>query len=511
EDCREILKTLLKEHDNDYNFATAQRKKLESLVKGPGDGQDEEQWELELKSETAINKFYSPYPEVRAVTDPEDDPDTPCETIRAHLLGYLWASVAQFVNSMFNSRFPQVNITSAVMQVFLYPCGMLLAWILPDWGFKAFGTRISLNPGPWTYKEQILATLIVNVSYTSAYVFWNIQTQEIYYGEQWLTAGYKILLLLSTQCMGLGFAGLLRRFVVYPSETIWPNILPTVALNRALLVSDEKKERIHGWSMSRYSVFWIVFWGMFVYFWLPDYLFPALSFFAWMTWIKPNNFNLATVTGSQFGLGFNPWSTFDWNVIGTYWFPLAYPFWTFVTQYIGMVIGGFAILGIYYTNTRWTAYLPINSSGIFDNTGASYNITRVMDGGTLNETNFAEYSPAFYSAGNLIVYSCFFAFYPLTMTFILLDSSRPLSRAYRQISNAVWVQMKGMYSSTKSAARCLARGDLKGCGHHLANIMKDETSVYDGFDNPLTNMMRKYPEVPDWWFASIVLVSFVFA
>ncbi|KAI7266467.1 OPT-domain-containing protein [Hortaea werneckii] len=511
EDCREILKTLLKEHDNDYNFATAQRKKLENLVKGPGDGQDEEQWELELKSETAINKFYSPYPEVRAVTDPEDDPDTPCETIRAHLLGYLWASVAQFVNSMFNSRFPQVNITSAVMQVFLYPCGMLLAWILPDWGFRAFGTRISLNPGPWTYKEQILATLIVNVSYTSAYVFWNIQTQEIYYGEQWLTAGYKILLLLSTQCMGLGFAGLLRRFVVYPSETIWPNILPTVALNRALLVSDEKKEKIHGWSMSRYSVFWIVFWGMFVYFWLPDYLFPALSFFAWMAWIKPNNFNLATVTGSQFGLGFNPWSTFDWNVIGTYWFPLAYPFWTFVTQYIGMVIGGFAILGIYYTNTRWTAYLPINSSGIFDNTGASYNITRVMDGGTLNESSFAEYSPAFYSAGNLIVYSCFFAFYPLTMTFILLDSWRPLSRAYRQISNAAWVQMKGMYSSTKSAARCLARGDLKGCGHHLANIMKDETSVYDGFDNPLTNMMRKYPEVPDWWFASIVLVSFVFA
>ena len=61
---------------------------------------DEEQWELELKSETAINKFYSPYPEVRAVTDPEDDPNTPCETIRAHLLGYLWASVAQFVNSM---------------------------------------------------------------------------------------------------------------------------------------------------------------------------------------------------------------------------------------------------------------------------------------------------------------------------------------------------------------------------------------------------------------------------
>ena len=316
------------------------------------------------------------------------------------------------------------------MQVLLYPCGMFCAWVLPDWGFTAFGGRISLNPGPWTYKEQILSTLIVNVSYTSAYVFWNIQTQEIYYDQKWLTPGYKILLLLSTQCMGLGFAGLLRRFVIYPTETIWPNVLPTVALNRALLVSDKSKEVVHGWKMSRYSLFWIAFWAMFVYFWIPGYLFQGLSLFSWISWIKPDNFNLAVVTGSSFGLGFNPWNTFDWNVIGTYWQPLAYPFWTYLTQYAGLLIGGFAILGIYYTNTRWTAYLPINSSGIFDNTGASYDVTKVMKGGTLDPELFKAYSPAFYSAGNLVVYSCFFAFYPLTMTFVLLDSWEPLLRAY---------------------------------------------------------------------------------
>ena len=59
--------------------------------------------------------------------------------------------------------------------------------------------------------------------------------------------------------------------------------------------------------------------------------------------------------------------------------------------------------------------------------------------------------------------------------------------------------------------RSLSNGDRKGCIHHLVNMMNDETSIYDGYDDPLTNAMRKYPEVPDWWFASIVLVSLAFA
>ncbi|KAF2766731.1 oligopeptide transporter protein [Teratosphaeria nubilosa] len=509
-ECREIIKDLLEDHEHDYNFATAQREKLKTLLNGPEEGQSQDEWELQLKSETAINKFYSPYPEVRAVTTPDDDADIPCETIRAHLLGYLWACIAQFCNSMFNSRYPSISITSSVIQIFLYPCGMLMAYLLPDWGFRAFGTRVSLNPGKWTYKEQMLSTLIVNISISSAYVFWNIQTQEVYYHETWLTPGYKILLLLSTQCMGLGFAGLIRRFVIYPQEAIWPGVLPTVALNRALLVP-ESKEKIHGWSISKYNLFWLVFSAMFVYFWLPNYLMPALSYFAWMAWIKPDNFNLAVVTGSQFGLGFNPISSFDWNIFGTYWAPLAYPFFAYFTQYIGLVIGGFAILGIYYTNTKWTAYLPINSSAIFDNTGERYNISKVVENGILNESKYKAYSPAFYAAGNLVAYSAYFMYYPLTMTFVMLDSWRPISKAWRQSTTAAWLQIKRIGRSSAAATAALSRGNVKECGNHLYNMMNDETSVYDGFDDPLINSVKKYPEVPDWWYLAVASISFMFA
>lgn len=511
DDCKEIIRDLLKYHEYDYNFANSQREKLAALLEGPAEGETTEEWELALKTQAAVNKFYSPYPEVRAVTTPTDDPDIPCETIRAHLLGYMWAILAQFTNSLFNSRFPAINLTSAVAQVFLYPCGRLLEWVLPDWGFTFRGKRVSLNPGPWSYKEQMLATIIVNVGYTSAYCFWNIQTQTVYYHDTWLTPGYGILLLLSTQLLGLGFSGLLRRFVVYPIEALWPNTLPTLALNRALLVP-EKKESLHGWTMSRYKFFFVVFCGMFAYFWLPGYLFQALSMFAWMTWIRPNNFNLNTVTGSISGLGFNPVSTFDWNVLGTYWYPLAYPFFSFVQQYLGAALGGLIILALYYTNTSGTAYLPINSSDIFDNTGNSYNITRVVSPstGVLDEAAYQAYSPAFYSAGNLLVYGAFFAFYPLTMVFILLDSWRPLLIAYKSSMNAAFQTIRDAAVATTRATSALCRGNVREAFGHLRN-MGSGGSIYDSFDNPLTKLMRAYPEVPDWWFLTISLVSFIFA
>jgi hypothetical protein len=72
DECRTILTKLLKDHEYDYNFATAQKTKLEKLLAGPDEFDSTENWELALKTETAVNKYYSPYPEVRAVTTPDD-------------------------------------------------------------------------------------------------------------------------------------------------------------------------------------------------------------------------------------------------------------------------------------------------------------------------------------------------------------------------------------------------------------------------------------------------------
>ena len=45
-----------------------------------------------------------------------------------------------------------------------------------------------------------------------------------------------------------------------------------------------------------------------------------------MTWIKPDNQNLAVITGSVGGLGLNPITTFDWNYFSSMLQPLQVPF-----------------------------------------------------------------------------------------------------------------------------------------------------------------------------------------
>jgi hypothetical protein len=75
-----------------------------------------------------------------------------------------------------------------------------------------------------------------------------VQKMPLFYGETFVTFGYQLMLTLFVQLMGMGFAGYLRRFSVYPIRAIWPTVVPTIAMNRALtrpvcrpLIRTEKK------------------------------------------------------------------------------------------------------------------------------------------------------------------------------------------------------------------------------------------------------------------------------
>ncbi|KAF8860180.1 OPT-domain-containing protein [Acephala macrosclerotiorum] len=121
--------------------------------------------------------------------------------------------------------------------------GIFFARVLPDWGFTVFGTRHSPNLGPWSYKEQMFATIIFNISNIVGGAF---QQLPQYLNQKWVTFGYEVMLALSTQFFGLGFVGLLRRFVIYLVTTIRLKNFPTLALNRALVVPEKKSEVVNG-------------------------------------------------------------------------------------------------------------------------------------------------------------------------------------------------------------------------------------------------------------------------
>lgn len=68
------------------------------------------------------------------------------------------------MSTFFNSRFPSITLGGAVIQILLFPCAKVLEYALPDWGITVFGTRHSLNPGPWTFKEQMFSTITYNIA-----------------------------------------------------------------------------------------------------------------------------------------------------------------------------------------------------------------------------------------------------------------------------------------------------------------------------------------------------------
>ena len=129
---------------------------------------------------------------------------------------------------------------------------------------------------------------------------------------------------LSTNFIGYGLAGLTRRFLVYPSQAVWPANLATIALNRAF--HTESNNVVNGWTVSRMRWFMYCFAAMFVYFWFPGYILQSMSYFNWITWLAPRNVKLAAIAGSVNGLGFNPLPTFDWNQLVVIANPLINPF-----------------------------------------------------------------------------------------------------------------------------------------------------------------------------------------
>ncbi|KAK9236566.1 OPT oligopeptide transporter protein-domain-containing protein [Lipomyces kononenkoae] len=474
-----ILREAIEYHEDDINFPRETMDKIKLLVQGQEASEmDEETYEWDMKLEATLMKYHSPYPEVRAICDPTDDPTMPVETIRAYILGLLWVACGSFINEFFSLRQPSLSLQSAVFQILLYPCGKFLQYTLPDWGFTFRGVRHSLNPGPWNYKEQMLATLMVNVAAGSSNFMGYIVTMKLpmFFGQKWVSFGFMFLMNFSTQFFGFGLAGMLRRFCVYPTKAVWPTVLPTLALNRALLKPEDKRP-IHGWTITKYKFFFIVSGASFLYFFVPSVLFQALSVFNWMTWIAPKNTVLAIVTGSYLGLGFNPIPTFDWSVVG-YSSPLIVPFFATVNRYIGTVIAALVILGMYWTNYLWTGYLPINTANVYDNRAKLYNLTRVVNpDSSLNEAEYKLYSPPYISMGNLMYTGAAFAIYTLAFSYILLNDWKTLSEA--------------------------VRGLWKG-------LTQRKSSNYEFYRDPMSRMMSVYPEVPDWWFIAIFLISVAF-
>ncbi|KAH7884149.1 OPT oligopeptide transporter protein-domain-containing protein [Phlebopus sp. FC_14] len=402
----------------------------------------------------------SPYPEVRSAVANTDDQTIPVTTLRSWVLGVAWAIVMPGVNQFFFFRYPSVPITGLVAQLLSYPLGLAWATYMPR--KRIFG--VSLNPGPFTIKEHVLITIMASVGAQSAYATDIIAVQRVYYNQNY-SFSYQWFLVMSTQLIGFSAGGVARRFLVSPPSMIWPTTLVSCALFNTLHSQQYSGTGSLG-GMSRERFFAYAFAGSFLWYFFPGYLFQALSYFSWVTWIWPENAVIAQLFGYMHGMGMSV-ITFDWSQIAYVGSPLATPWWAAANILFGFVVFYWIITPIlYFTNTWDSQYMPIQSRQVFDNMMEPYNVTRILTPEvTLDMDAFQAYSPLFMS-------TCFAVSYGLSFATITATLVHAFIHFRKQII------------------------------HQARRSLREQPDVH-------ARLMSKYPQVPEWWYLALFTTMFV--
>jgi len=404
----------------------------------------------------------SPYPEVRSAVANFDDPTMPVSTLRAWILGICWAMIIPGINQFFYFRYPSVAIGGLVAQLMVFPLGRAWANVFPS--VKVFG--VSINPGTFTIKEHVLVTIMAGVGAQSAYATDIVAVQRVYYNQSYNFI-YQWMLVMSTQLIGFSIGGIARRFLVTPPSMIWPNTLVSCALFNTLHSQTYAGIGRHeGISRERYFVYAFV--TSIVWYFVPGYLFSALSVFSWVCWIAPDNVKVNQMFGYRSGLGFSILS-FDWNQIAFIGSPLVTPWWAEANVMIGFFFFYWFLTPIlYYSNVWHSQFMPISSLDPFDNTGQPYNLSRIINSNaTINLEAYKAYSPLFLSTTFAMSYGLSFLSITATITHAIIHFWKPIQLRF-----------------TRS--------------------VREQPDIH-------AELMDKYPQVPEWYYACIFMVTFIFA
>lgn len=151
---------------------------------------------------------------------------------------------------------------------------------------------------------------------------------------------------------------------------------------------------------------------------------------------------------------------------------------------IGVVVFYLGLTSIFhYTGVWYAQFLPISDSNTYDNTGASYNTTRILTPDfTLDEQAYQEYSPLFIrydpttsSLCHLLTPVDLYCSTTFAMSYGLSFAAIAslIVYTYLHYSGAIWRQYK--------------------------NSTNEQPDIH-------MKLMKKYKEAPTWWFMGLFVI-----
>src|SRR5947208_2128615 len=141
-----------------------------------------------------------------------------------------------------------------------------------------------------------------------------------------------------------------------------------------------------------------------------------------------------------------------------------------LSHYVGYVYFVSSLPDIYsYSNIAknvwYSQYMPVSVGIPFDNTGAQYNLSAVVNNNAFDQAKYEQYSPMFLPITYIVTYGTIFATYPAALVHVFL-----------------WYR--------------------KDIVHQFRRKLKDEKDIH-------SRLMSKYPEVPHWWFLTLGILCLV--
>ncbi|XP_027090171.1 oligopeptide transporter 4-like [Coffea arabica] len=409
----------------------------------------------------------SPVEQVRLTVSNHDDPSLPVWTFRMWFLGLLSCVLLSFLNTFFGYRSQPLTITMISAQVATLPLGRFMAKVLPKKKFRipGFGSRqFSLNPGPFNMKEHALISVFANAGSSfgggTAYAIDIVTIVRAFYHRR-ISFLASWILVTTTQVLGYGWAGIMRRYVVEPAHMWWPSSLVQVSLFRALHEKDKSR-------MSRGKFFVIALICSFSWYTFPGFLMPMLTNVSLLCLVFPRSITMQQIGSGLSGIGIGSFSL-DWSAVASFLgSPLVSPFFATLNAFVGYVVIVYVLIPLAYW--KFNLYdgktYPFFSSQLYDNQGKHYNISAIVtDKFQLDLPEYEKLGPVNMSVIFATTYALSFANLTSTLTHVALFYGKEIKDRFQASS-------------------------------------KGKPDIH-------TKLMRKYKDIPSWWF--MVMLSLALA
>ncbi|KAK9103938.1 hypothetical protein Sjap_021192 [Stephania japonica] len=404
----------------------------------------------------------SPVKQVALTVPPTDDASLPALTFRMWVLGVVSCVLLSVLNQFFWFRNNPLSISSISAQIAVVPLGHFMARVITKRKFLK-GTRFefSLNPGPFNVKEHVLITIFANAGAGSVYAMHILSAVKLFYKRK-MDFFVSFIIMLTTQMIGFGYAGLFRRYLVEPAEMWWPNILVQVSLFMALHDKDKRRKG----QLTRTQFFLIVFICSFAYYLLPGYLFVTLTSISFVCWIFPKSVLGQQIGSGSTGIGLGSFGL-DWSTAASYLgSPLASPWFATVNVACGFFIFMYIITPIaYWINLYRAKNFPFYSNHLYTANGERYDVASITDSKfNLDLKAYLQTGPIYISTMFAMSYGIGFGSLPATLVHTFLFYGKEI---WQLSTSAVTGKKKDIH----------------------------------------TRLMEKYSKVPQWWFLVILAVN----